>query len=388
MQQFTLNLNSRDEPLGLALRRACDRCRKRKSRCDGQKTCRSCFKVGAECSYLIEPKPLGRRPRKQRASKDLATQPQKVPSQSQDLDGLEQTPFGDSLDYFVSGDTPRTEDSQAFCQDVLGLPNDLPSQHPSMGMPTLNDWCYPPLSLYSPSLGGGLPFDTASSSLAMEGSSRQVGPVFTPDVTEPFVSPRTEDSSLGFDWRLPSSTFVPYIHLFFERLYPVFPVLDRESLLPEETTAGPAQTTWDQYALQSSLAAAVTVQLNVVGASSPDSAGQQEWFSTDCALLEKSGQIFSADFWVHQTLQARAQWDFMSSPSEATIMTSFFLFEYYGNKNQAQRAWYYLREAIGFALAIGLDDQDTYDSLAPRVAQRLCRLFWILFVTERFVFSR
>ena len=387
-QQFTLSLNSSDEPLGLAMRRACDRCRKRKSRCDGQKICRSCLKVGACCSYLIAPKPLGRRPRKPRSTQ-LET-----PSQDAAAESLVQTAASDSspegsLGYVASANTQGATVPQTFPQDSPSLsgfatPYTLEEQS-DMDLTASSDWSYPPLSLYSPSMDGGLPFDTSLGALTPANVAQQYFPLCTAPKIDPLGSLMTESPGSGPDWKLPRATFIPYIKLFFERLYPVFPVLDQESILTEDTPSDPQHASWDNYALLTSLAAAVTVQLNIVSTAGASPSRPHGWSSLEYSSIEKAQDTFSADFWVHQTLQARSQWDFMSDPSEATIMTSFFLFQYYGNRNQSQRAWYYLREAIGFAIAIGLDDQEAYDNLEPRTSQRRCRLFWLLFITERYV---
>lgn len=346
--------------------------------------------MGAECSYLIAPKPLGRRPRKPRSAKEPDSQGQYVSFESPAQPVLVDASPGASLEYVASGDTPENTLPQCLPQDSPGLsnfPQDLPSQQFDMGLTTPGDWSYPPLSLYSPSMDGGLPFDVSLGTLTPGTEVQQYFPLNVTSVADSALPPLVEKAGSGLDWKLPTSTFIPYVNLFFERLYPVFPILDRDSLPSEETLSDPNHSTWDRYALHTSLAAAVTVQLNIVGSSTTASTGQQPWSDLGYSSIDKSGNFCSADFWIHQALQARSQWDFMSNPSEATIMTSFFLFEYYGNKNQSQRAWYYLREAIGFALAIGLDDQDTYENLDPKVAQRLCRLFWLLFITERYVFT-
>ncbi|KAF5589397.1 thiamine repressible regulatory thi1 [Fusarium pseudocircinatum] len=51
--------------------KACDRCRRRKERCDGTAPCARCQKHGRECSFLYAGKPLGR-PRKTRHDEELA----------------------------------------------------------------------------------------------------------------------------------------------------------------------------------------------------------------------------------------------------------------------------------------------------------------------------
>lgn len=64
-------------------------------------------------------------------------------------------------------------------------------------------------------------------------------------------------------------------------------------------------------------------------------------------------------------------------------MESFFIFSYYGNCNTSKQAWYHLREAISFALALGLNREESYSDPSLEVNERRRRLYWLLFITER-----
>ncbi|KAF4336688.1 amylase cluster transcriptional regulator [Fusarium beomiforme] len=185
---------------------------------------------------------------------------------------------------------------------------------------------------------------------------------------------------------LPRSTFLPYVHTFFQRLYPVFPVVDKEYLLAllqsDEHQEQPLPI--GLYSFLAALSAAVIVQLNVedlgnleAQSSTFDDIGNSPRPSSDLR------PAFSPQFFVSQCMQARQQRDFIQEPDEWTVLTSFFLFAYHGNLNQSQLAWYYLREAIGFIEALGLDESNTYKGLDMETAQRRCRIFWLLFITER-----
>lgn len=392
-QRLTLNLHSTgDEPLALALRRACDRCRRRKTRCDGQKTCKSCFKAGFACEYLTQPKPLGRRPRKARGVEQHSLLVQQTipppPAEAVSQNYARKSPTASAEHVSPSNDSDESMlypfpkdafvDSSGYIQ-----PGSYRSQ---VFTSRSNTWGYPPLNLYAPPINGGLPFDVNIGDLSpgiipQEGLAQQS---FDQTSESPF--PSLDKIEPSPNWMVPTTVLVPYVRLFFERLYPVFPVLEKESLPSEESVSDKAHRSWDRYSLVTSLSAAVTVQLNILGSQcQPSSPAYSEWSGTPISSTPKAGEFYTAEFWIAQALQTRQQYDFMTDPDEATIMTSFFLFEYYGNKNQSKRAWYYLREAIGFALAIGLDDPDTYFELEPRASQRRCRLFWLLFITERYV---
>ncbi|KAI8713687.1 Zn(2)-C6 fungal-type domain-containing protein [Fusarium sp. LHS14.1] len=92
------------------------------------------------------------------------------------------------------------------------------------------------------------------------------------------------------------------------------------------------------------MSAAVIVQLNLSTASE----GEQP-----------SAQL--ADKYIHRCIKGRQDLDFIEDADEWTILESFFMFSYYGNRNKSKQAWYYLREAMGFALAMGLDRDESYD---------------------------
>lgn len=189
---------------------------------------------------------------------------------------------------------------------------------------------------------------------------------------------------------LPRSTFLPYVHTFFQRLYPVFPVIDKGCLLTllqsDEHLEQPLSA--GLYSFLAALSAAVIAQLN-----SADLGSLEAQSSTFGDINDSTRPIppirpaLSAQFFVSQCMQARQQHGYIEEPDEWTVLTSFFLFAYHGNLDQSQLAWYYLREAIGFVEALGLDQPSTYRSLDMETAQRRCRIFWLLFITERFVAS-
>jgi hypothetical protein len=179
--------------------------------------------------------------------------------------------------------------------------------------------------------------------------------------------------------QLPRSVFVTYVELFLERLYPVFPVVDPNALraaLQEDPLVAPHPIPPSVYCFLTALSAAVIVQLNV-DAPLP---------GFDSQPLGPEGMVpvsYSAHVLASESLRARRECNFIECADEYTILTSFFLFAYYGNMERSRSAWYYLRESIGFALNLGLGEPETYLGLDTETQQRRRRLFWLLFVTER-----
>jgi hypothetical protein len=185
------------------------------------------------------------------------------------------------------------------------------------------------------------------------------------------------DSSVTAD-QLPRSVFLIYVELFLERLYPVFPVLDRHTILTalQDPRLENHPISPSMYCFLAALSAAVIVQLNVAGSPLLD-------FDSQAFNPEMMPLPYSAHFFAAESLRIRRECDFIEYADEYTVLSSFFLFAYYGNMEQSRSAWYYLREAIGFALSMGLDEPETYLGLDPEMQQRRRRLFWLLFVTER-----
>ncbi|KAL2204387.1 hypothetical protein CC79DRAFT_1360260 [Sarocladium strictum] len=317
-----------------ALGQACDQCRRRKSRCNRACPCVHCLKTGQACSYDQAPRTRGRKPRRRNTGDEIVSRPEEDPGEV------------------------------AFWQQ------DLPD----------------------------LTCDNIPLSLAMDDQQLPPTPISTLDwrdpciISTPIISPdlvKTGNLNNG-SWLsaiappqlLDRSCFIPYVQQFFDRLYAVFPVVERDQLLDIVTNphmhGQPLPPSI--YTFLTALSAAVTVQLNLSDEDTFGAAGSVPIISEEGPVASPS---LSPDLLIAQCLETRRNEGFIENADEWTILTSFFLFAYYGNCDQPRSAWYYLREAIGFAQSLGLDDPDMYVMLDPKTAQRRRLLFWLLFVTER-----
>jgi hypothetical protein len=161
--------------------------------------------------------------------------------------------------------------------------------------------------------------------------------------------------------------FYRYVELFFTHLYPIMPVLDPNIYLYSNLLRGPSPLTSEEYSLLSALSAITIVQLNLSAASD-----------------ERSLLVLQPEALVRECLQERARNDsYLNKPTTTTIITSFFLFGYYGNMEVHGKSRYYLQEAITFAEMINLDDEGVNAELSQSEIQWRRRLFWLLFITER-----
>ena len=83
-------------------------------------------------------------------------------------------------------------------------------------------------------------------------------------------------------------------------------------------------------------------------------------------------------------LQVRKSVNYLENPNLETVTTSFFIFGCYFCLERHNIAWFHLREATTLALLVGMHDESTYDYRKVVEARLKRRLFWLLFVTERY----
>ena len=85
-----------------------------------------------------------------------------------------------------------------------------------------------------------------------------------------------------------------------------------------------------------------------------------------------------------EVVRLRKSYDYIENPTVHTIITSFFLFGSCFGLNKHNAGWCHLREATALAQILGMQDENTYLFSDPLESARNRRLFWLLFVTERF----
>ena len=161
--------------------------------------------------------------------------------------------------------------------------------------------------------------------------------------------------------------FCRYVELFFAHLYPIMPILDPGLFLDMNFFLRPDPLTSDEYCLLAALSAVTIVQLNLTA--SPG---------------EGVLPVLQPEVLIQQCLQEGARNDgFLEEPTTGTIITSFFLFGYYGNMEMHSQSRYYLQQAITFGEMINLGDETVNARLSEGTRQWRLRIFWLLFITER-----
>jgi hypothetical protein len=188
---------------------------------------------------------------------------------------------------------------------------------------------------------------------------------------------------LGFDGRpLPSSfartpSLLPpglvesCIDFFFANLYPSQPILQRQrlqdSVMSMDQNAG-------SYCMLVGLCAYVMIQSNMsVPPTVPlhPEMAQLPPISLGITLLE-------------ETVRVRKGHDYAENPSVTSILTSFFIYGSFFCLDKDNSAWFHLREATTMAQLIGMHDEETYKTTDTLECAYRRRLYWLLFVAERF----
>ena len=157
-------------------------------------------------------------------------------------------------------------------------------------------------------------------------------------------------------------TYHDHLDIFRRRLYTVWPIIDPHALVAR-LAAAPQD--WQAHALAASLCAAVIAQLRLDQRPEPGVNSQ------------------AAEF-VKEAQQQRKLYDYRECCTLDSLLTSFFLHIYYSNIQKLSTASYLLRETVTTAHILRLHEPETYETLSHHEYQRRLRVFWILFVTERY----
>jgi len=373
------------------LRRACDCCRKRKIRCDAQEPCGQCMKASIRCAYLQPPKKKG--PKGLRSARvlhalrkidDTASGPSASPVHAQfgDWKWGPQEPRPGPSDVYDS----QSQEIQSY-NHVYQRPDIAPSTQPyfqsipsvmSVRMPQQGqsavklesrpDYSWSSGRTDTGSLGSeSIPqVLSPTSSEAMHDFSRYQDPGLAKCMPDRGRSPFSKDDRWSTSRRLPEDTFLPYVQLFFTHMFAIMPVIDRSTFLDTSFYTTGALSP-DMYCFLTALCSATTVQLD-------DSIPQPQSPQPG----KKADHLFA-----EECLRERRTFDHAETMSPLSIMTSFFLFAYYGNHEKHFQAWHYLQESITCAENLEMDDEASYEKLDPVESQWRRRLYWLLFITER-----
>ncbi|KAH8702093.1 putative C6 transcription factor [Talaromyces proteolyticus] len=160
----------------------------------------------------------------------------------------------------------------------------------------------------------------------------------------------------------PVSVIRHYLEIYSERLFPVWPVVDRDEMISRIQN----QDDVEAYALCTALAAVVMAHLRL----NP----------TD--ITQAPDPVSDSDM-AYESERARAYLRYQEDPTVGLLISSFFLHIFCSNRGQVCKATVLIREAITFAQFLELDQPKHYDTLPKKERQSHLRIIWILCITER-----
>ncbi|KAB2571824.1 putative c6 transcription protein [Lasiodiplodia theobromae] len=336
-------------PTQPAAKKACDKCRLRKIKCDLTQPCASCTARNFECTYQTPHRkrgPAGRRLAEIRQQQGWRSAEQL------------QTPT-----ISPGRDQPHLQDGDAIDQpmtaswDMLGcLPQ--PQQPQPDAWPQSEDEYLMPSSAGQTSQTSQNAFDDSMFSLlarpqAPSSGSLHPRPPSLPDPTSIWPLGITDEN------------LIRWIDVYFERLYPTLPILKRSSifarLLSQEHRTNP-----DFGAMLLALSAFSLIQPVRIS----------EWSSA-------SSRENMVNFMLSESVKMRASVEFGENPSLDAILTSVFLFACLFQRNQHNAAWFRLKEAVELGSVFGLGRSECYANCEAEQKQQRLRIYYLLAVTER-----
>ncbi|KAK3386722.1 hypothetical protein B0H63DRAFT_520797 [Podospora didyma] len=173
-----------------------------------------------------------------------------------------------------------------------------------------------------------------------------------------FTTKQYRPTSRSYDHLIPQC-----VRLYYEHIYPIMPLLYMPAI--REMILRPLEPSEKNLIYALSALTCFHMSGKSIQAQGPDS-----W--------EKAGRYF-----LDECIAVRQSYDFVQDLSISTIISSFWLSTSFFEISESRKSWYYLREALTFALDLGLQDDATYEGLNPEDALCRQRVFWQLFVTER-----
>jgi hypothetical protein len=155
------------------------------------------------------------------------------------------------------------------------------------------------------------------------------------------------------------------LRMYGDKLYGIWPLLNAENLIQrlEDDPNNP-----EIYALATALSGATLSNLNQV------------------IVHESLLEPLAAESFITESKRVRSTFDYMESVTLNTTLTSYFLHIFYGRQPlRTQTAIFYIREAITFAQLFGMHIEDTYSRYPIKDQQVMRKLYFLLFMTERYL---
>lgn len=152
-----------------------------------------------------------------------------------------------------------------------------------------------------------------------------------------------------------------YLDIYHHKLYPVWPIVDKGSLMLKLGSTVPDTTT---YLLASSICVATILQLQL-------------------SATDMNGVILQPELIIEEIESLRRTQDYREHPSRETLQVSFFLHVAHLHTKKQTTSTLTLREAISMAHILDMHRPSHYQSLSKDQADEDLRTLWLLFITEQ-----
>lgn len=176
----------------------------------------------------------------------------------------------------------------------------------------------------------------------------------------------------GFDPgcpQLPLWLYIEYLEKFRDSLTPVWPIVDIDSLVERLKNQSPDD--YEAFALAGAVCATVIAQLRLSQLRLP----KQQRSTSDISVV--------AETFARHAQHLRDQHSYRESESTDSLLTAFFLHVYFANTERIRAGAMYLHEAIAQLSLQRLHQPETFDHLPEEQRELMLRIFWLVFVTER-----
>lgn len=177
----------------------------------------------------------------------------------------------------------------------------------------------------------------------------------------PEVSPPEAPEQWTFPYRVTVDHLLLYLDIYHHKLYPVWPILNKDVLMTRLFAGTPDV---DTYILASSVCIATVLQLQLT--------------ATDA-----NGSTLDPSLIMEELDTLRRNQDYREHPSMDSLRSSFFLHVAYLHLKKQRTSTLTLREAISMAHMLDLHKLSHYEPLAFEEANNDLRVLWLLFITER-----
>lgn len=179
------------------------------------------------------------------------------------------------------------------------------------------------------------------------------------------TSPTFANARSGVE-RIATTVISNYLEVYHARGYAIWPVVDTETLLARLLTH-PGDL--EAYALATAICAATISQFQI---DSQPGSPVEGHFRVSSSLFENEAQV------------ARKNSDHMENVTIWSLLSTFFLHVYSANIGRMSASTLFLGEAITKAHMLGLYKPQFYQNMNVEQQQHHLRIYWLLFITERY----